>query len=333
MPEQIHTGHKEWDFAIKNADGEIETQRLTSDTYEPSVDQGDFIRQAKPTIVRASRAKRKSRTDTVDIVASDAQIPFQNEVYVDQLLDLITRVQPDRVTLLGDMLDITTLSKYEQRTEWAGRMQEALDRYHLLLAQIRATGVGRLAVVHGNHEERLPKFLRRDAAELIGLRRANDAGALGVLTIAHLARYDELEIEAVTGYPNGTYWLENNLQGIHGTEAKKRGQSAANYLAKQAVSTLFGHDHRLQVAWQTQPTGDGLKDMVAASAGALCYRDGKVPGVHFTTAESGEVIHRAEDWQAGALIVPHNPRNHDVTPVRFGDDGRYNIGAEYYNVA
>lgn len=323
------TEHKEWDFGVKNKDGEIEVRRMTSDTYEPSVDKGDFIRQAKPTIVRPTRRKKPTRSDTVTLAGGDAQIPFQDETAMNLFLRAVEEVQPDNVVLLGDMLDLPSLSRFEQRAEWAGRMQEALDRYHLFLAEIRARHIGRLAVVHGNHEERLPKFLRKDAAELIGIRRANAEHELGVLTIQYLARYDDLEVESVTGYPNGTLWLENNLQAIHGTEAKRQGQSAVRYLGKEAVSTLFGHDHRLQVAWQTQPIRDGKIDRVAASPGCLARTDGSVPGFHFTTSESGFVVPRAEDWQQGALLVLHNERNHDVQPLRI-NDGKINIGGNYY---
>lgn len=322
------TERKEWDFGIKNADGEIEVRRMTSETFEPTVDKGDFIRQAQPTIVRPTRRKRPVRSDNITLAFGDAQIPFQDEHALSMALKAVEEVQPDTVVLTGDMLDLPSLSRFEQRREWAGRMQESLDRYHLFLAEIRARHIGRLAVVHGNHEERLPKFLRKDAAELIGLRRANSE-ELGVLTIQFLARYDDLEVESITGYPNGTLWLENNLQVIHGTQAKKGGLSAANYLKNEQVSTIYGHDHRLAIAWQTRNTRLGGVACVAASPGCLAKTDGSVPGYHFTTAENGSVVPRSEDWQNGVLMILHNENNHDVTPLRISEQG-INIGGNYY---
>jgi hypothetical protein len=208
-------------------------------------------------------------------------------------------------------------------------MQGALDRYHLFLAQIRARHVGRIAVVHGNHEERLPKFLRKDAAELIGLRRANSISELSILTIQYLARYRDLEVESITGYPNGTLWLEDNLQVMHGTETKRQGQSAVNYLRKEQVSTIFGHDHRLQIAWQTRNTRLGGVACVAASPGCLAKTDGSVPGIHYTTSETGQIVGRSEDWQQGVLQILHNERNHEVVPLRISEHG-INIGDKHY---
>ena len=323
------TSQKEYQGFYKDNDGEAHIVDMTSTSYEPEVDNGDFIRQAKPTIVRPTRRKRPIRSDKVTLAFGDAQIPFQDEHAMQMALMAVEEVQPDNIVLTGDMLDLPSLSRFEQRKEWAGRMQEALDRYHLFLAEIRARHMGRLVVVHGNHEERLPKMLRKDAAELIGLRRANAEHELGILTIQYLARYGELQVEGITGYPNGTLWLEDNLQVMHGTETKRQGQSAVNYLRKEQVSTIYGHDHRLAIAWQTRNTRLGGVACVAASPGCLAKTDGSVPGYHFTTAENGLVVPRAEDWQQGVLMILHNERNHDVTPLRISEQG-INIGGNYY---
>lgn len=322
---------KEWDFGIKNADGDIEVRRMTSDTFEPEVevDKGDFIRQAAPTIVRPSRRKRPTRSDSVTLAFGDAQIPFHDERALSLALTAITEVQPDNVVLLGDMLDLPMQGRFLGRPEWANTVQESIDRYHLFLAEIRARHMGKIAVIHGNHEERMPKMLRRDAAELIGLRRANAEKELGVLTLSYLCRYDDLEVEAYTGYPNGRLWLEDNLQAIHGTETKRQGQSAVNYLKKEQVSTLYGHDHRLAVAWQTRNTRLGGVACVAASPGCLARTDGYVPSFAYSVDDMGDFVPRSEDWQQGGLLVLHNSRNHDVQPLRISEQG-INIGGNYY---
>lgn len=320
---------KEWDFGIKNADGEIEVRRMNSETHVPHVEMGDFIRQAKPTLVRPTRRKKPVRSDTVTLAFGDAQIPFHDERALSLALTAITEVQPDNVVLLGDMLDLPMQGRFLGRPEWANTVQESIDRYHLFLAEIRARHIGRIAVIHGNHEERMPKMLRRDAAELIGLRRANSEKELGVLTLSYLCRYDDLDVEAYTGYPNGRLWLEDNLQAIHGTETKRQGQSAVNYLKKEQVSTLYGHDHRLAIAWQTRNTRLGGVACVAASPGCLARTDGYVPSFAYSVDDMGDFVPRSEDWQQGGLLVLHNSRNHDVQPLRISEQG-INIGGNYY---
>lgn len=323
------TSRKEYQGFYKDNEGEAHVVDMESKSFEPQVDTGDFIRQAAPTIVRPTRRKRPTRSDSVTLAFGDAQIPFHDERALSLALTAITEVQPDNVVLLGDMLDLPMQGRFLGRPEWANTVQESIDRFHLFLAEIRARHLGRIAVIHGNHEERMPKMLRRDAAELIGLRRANAEKELGVLTLSYLCRYDELGVEAYTGYPNGRLWLEDNLQAIHGTETKRQGQSAVNYLRKEQVSTLYGHDHRLAVAWQTRNTRLGGVACVAASPGCLARTDGYVPSFAYSVDDMGDFVPRAEDWQQGGLLVLHNSRNHDIQPLRISEQG-INIGGNYY---
>lgn len=335
MTERI-TERKEWDGYIKNSDQEIETVRLHSTTYEPAVDVGSFVTQAAPTIIRPTRRKKPVRGDNLTLAMGDAQIgyyndePFHDERAMALGILAVAELAPDNICLTGDMLDLPAQSRFEQRSGWQGSIQKSIDRYHSFLAELRANAPdANIVVVHGNHEERMPKMLRKDAAELIGLRRANAERELGVLTLQYLCRYDDVGVQGITGYPNGEYWLEDDLRVTHGTQAKKGGLSASNYLKTEQVSTIFGHDHRLQIAWQTRAVRGGGKDTVAASPGCLARTDGYVPGFHFTTTESGAVVPRAEDWQSGVLLIQHNERNHDVTPLRISAQG-INIGGKYY---
>jgi hypothetical protein len=87
----------------------------------------------------------------------------------------------------------------------------------------------------------MPKMIRKDAAELMGLRRANAEQELGVLTLQYLCRYGDLNVQGITGYPNGEYWLEDDLRVTHGTQAKRQGQSAATYLNQLSSDTTTAY--------------------------------------------------------------------------------------------
>jgi predicted phosphodiesterase len=330
------TKQKEYQGFYKDADGEAHVVDMTSTTYRPDLDMGAFITQAAPTIVRPSRRKKPVRGDSLTLAMGDAQIgyyndePFHDERAMALGMLAVVELQPDNICLTGDMIDLPAMSRFEQRSGWQNSTQKSIDRYHLFLSELRANAPdANIVVVHGNHEERMPKMIRKDAAELMGLRRANAEQELGVLTLQYLCRYGDLNVQGITGYPNGEYWLEDDLRVTHGTQAKRQGQSAATYLKQEQVSTIFGHDHRLQIAWQTRAVRNGGKDTVAASPGCLARTDGYVPGFHFTTNESGVVVPRAEDWQNGVLLIQHNERNHDVTPLRISEQG-INIGGNYY---
>ena len=51
------TQRKEYQGFYKDNDGEAHVVDMESKTIEPTVDTGDFIRQAQPTIVRPTRRK------------------------------------------------------------------------------------------------------------------------------------------------------------------------------------------------------------------------------------------------------------------------------------
>ena len=187
-------------------------------------------------------------------------------------------------------------------------------------------------VVHGNHEKRLDDYVRRNAVEVLGLRRANMRRELAVLTLEYLLRYEELGVQAVDGYPNGELWLEDNLKFVHGTNTKKGGINAAKYLAEEPVTTIYGHSHRQELAYKTIALRGGAANTIAAaSPGALCMIDGTVPGFHHTVDARGAFVKKAEDWQQGMLQVHHEGDHHEITPIRFTDRG-VRINGKLYNV-
>ena len=95
---------------------------------------------------------------------------------------------------------------------------------------------------------RIDRVIRNDAAQLFGIKRANAQHELSVLNLEYLLRLDELDIGYLDGYPTNVHWLEDDLKVVHGKEAKSLGRSALRYLNHDNTSTIFGHDHRQQIA-------------------------------------------------------------------------------------
>ena len=334
------TAYTEYEMVTKNAEGEAEVHKLRADRYvvEPEAQDLDFVSQAAPTIIQPTeRTPIASHHDKLTVALGDAQIgyrgdeTFHDETVIKLAHMAIRELQPDNIVLTGDMLDLPAFSTFNQRDDWMRTTQRAIDRYHTLLAQLRADAPNaHIVAVHGNHEQRMDRMIRRDAAALASIRRANAAHELSVLTVPFLCRYEELEVEAVTGYPNGTYWLEDNLKVIHGTVAKKGGQTASAYLRQSTgESIVFGHDHRQQLAYRTIAQRAGHVTVAAASPGCLCRVDGEVPSPFYSVDDWGETVPQAMDWQNGLLLIEHTENNHDITPVRIQGD-RMRLNGEVY---
>lgn len=328
---------KSWEVAMRGQDGEWDTTTLHSyEHLQEGVDEEKFITQAAPTIIRASKVRQGKRSESLTILAGDAQIgfrgdePFHDETAMDLFQQAVRDLQPDNVVFTGDMIDLPAMSRFEQRSDWQQTTQAAIDRYHSFLAQTRANAPNaRIAVVHGNHEARMDRYIRNDAAGLLGIRRANAERELSVLTLQYLVRYGELEVESVDGYPNGCLWLEDNLKVHHGTHSQKGGSNAAKYLRSEDESSIYGHSHRVEVAYRTIATRLGSRTIAAASPGCLARTDGAVPGVRYSVNNTGQTVNRSEDWQQGILVVQHTPANHDITAVRMHDNGMRVYGKFY----
>lgn len=296
-----------------------------------------LVRRAPNVIIRPSRRVRPGRvTEQETLVFGDAQVPFGDPRAMELARIAVRELMPTNIVFVGDMIDLPGQSKYSQHPSWANSTQSSLDELHGFYAQMRADSPdSNIYVVHGNHEQRLNDYVQRNAAEVLGLRRANKQQELAVLTLQNLLCYDELEIKSIDGYPNGELWLEDNLKFVHGTNAKKGGINAAKYLAEEPVTTVYGHSHRQELAYKTIALRDGASNTIAAaSPGSLCMIDGTVPGFNHTFDAQGGVVKKAEDWQQGLLQVRHEGAYHEITPVRFSDRGmilngkRYSVTAE-----
>lgn len=321
-------------YANKDKHKESTVERASS----PEDYSEHFIRQAPPVTIRPSTRHRPVREGQLTLAAGDAQIgfkgdePFHDETSMELFQVAVHELQPDTIVFTGDMIDLTAQSRWEQRSDWQMSTQAAIDRYHLFLAQTRANAPhARIVVVHGNHELRMDTFVRRDAAPLLGLKRANADRDLGILTLQWLCRYDELGIEVVDGYPNATFWLEDDLKVTHGTNVMKGGSNAAKYLREENESTIYGHTHRMELAFRTVATRIGQRVIAAASPGCLARTDGGVPGFNYSVDSRGNTVKKAENWQSGLLIIHHDESGHDITPVRF-DGNQMRINGQVYRV-
>lgn len=333
-----------YEVVTKDNQGEAHVHRLQkhSTKTRPIVRTEDLesmiVSRAAPTRITPTKRQKPTRPDRLTLVFGDAQIGFRNqESFHDETAMSLAQVairelMPDQVILVGDMLDLAPMSRFDQRSDWQNSTQRSIDRYHTFLAQTRANAPDAdIIAISGNHELRMDRMIRKDASELLGLRRANAEHELAVLTLRHLVRFDDLEVQEVDGYPNATYWLNDNLKATHGTNVAKGGSNAAKYLRDDDTGTIYGHTHRLEMAYRTIPTRHGKRDIVAASPGALARVTGHVPGFNYSVNAHGQTVPKAEDWQQGMLIIEHSQTSESVTPVKF-NDGSMNVYGKQYRV-
>ena len=215
--------------------------------------------------------------------------PFHDRRAIDAALQILTRVQPDEVILIGDNLDFQPLStRWPFADEARQTTQLAILEYRWLLYRMRQICPhARFIYMLGNHEARLAKYLDERAGELRGITHADGRRALDLREFLGL---NDLQVETFD-YPK-PFWLWDRVEVEHGRVVRQGGGStAAAILGKREHSVVYGHIHRRELGHRTIETPAGPREIFAGSPGCLCRTDGIVPGSD------------RPDWQQGVGLI------------------------------
>lgn len=274
-------------------------------------------RAAQAPISLPKLSKRKTKTKRA-VILPDVQFgyrrdidtaeldPFHDEKAIAAALKVVQAVDPDLVVNLGDFLDFATFGTFEQEAGFAMTVQPALDRAHRFLAEIAiAAPRAKQVLLEGNHDRRLQRAIVRNAMAAFGIRKANAPDTWPVLSVPYLLRLDELNVEYVGGYPAGIYWINDRLACIHGSKVRSSGSTAALVVDDERVSTIFGHVHRIELAYKTRRVRAGARTSLAASPGTLARIDGAVPSTKGSTDPLGRPVPAVENWQQGVGVVTY----------------------------
>lgn len=218
-------------------------------------------------------------------------LPLHDRRACDLVVQVAERLQPDRIVLLGDMMDLAEWStRYPRPSELRDITQPTLAEVHAWLASVRqACPAAEIVYLEGNHEQRITRALVESCSPAAGLRGVDEDRA--VLSVPRLLALDWLGIDYVGPYGEDTYI--GNVRVTHGDKVRNGGGATAQAVIREAThSTWYGHIHRVELVHRTLHGPTGPRVIHAASPGCLCRVDGAVPGV---TARP--------DWQQGIGVL------------------------------
>lgn len=221
--------------------------------------------------------------------------PFHDRRAIDITVQLAEDLQPDLIVFLGDDLDLPDwTTKFSRSPEFYWTTQPALVERAWWLAQYRAACPdARMVWIGGNHEHRVNRFVADNAQAAYNLKTVNDLDGPPVLSIPFLMGLDELGIEWIGDYPNGRFWINDNLVCEHGDRVRSgSGRTVASVVGDIRHSVIFGHIHRVELASKTAFPRKGDRTYVAISPGTVARVDGAVPPQKKRT-----------NWQQGCCIV------------------------------
>ena len=212
------------------------------------------------------------------IIGADFQIPYHDEDALDIFLQYIEQEQPDKVILLGDILDLPQLTtKFVKEADLTSVKFDiaCLQRY---VDEIQKH-TGEIVYVFGNHEDRWRRYVLENARELIGFSDITLQAQIDRPDI----RYEE---------PWDTAYIHKSFHFKHGSRHNK--YVAANELHHEGSSGMSGHKHTAQSFAHTDRKGAHAWYIVPC----LCITGGEdaPPGY-----ESGR--NSIRDWTQGFSTV------------------------------
>ena len=314
----------------KDAEGDPHIHDLVGIQISPSWETGpDWpVMTPGPKVVLPKNATKKKKATAFKkcVVFPDMQIGYfrnrdgeleatHDEGAINIALSICKDVNPDKVALIGDNLDLPELGKYRLSPAFQQTTQASIDRATEICAAVReAAPNAEIQWLAGNHEERLTNFMLDNAMAAFGIRQGNKPSTWPVLSIPNLCRLDDYDIEYLSGYPASTIWINEHIKVIHGDIVRSGGSTAHAYLKREKISVIYGHIHRREWAEMTRNDFDGPKIVTAMSPGCLARIDGAVPSTKGGTDLDGRPLTRYEDWQQGLAVVDYEE-----------GDGKFNL--------
>ena len=328
-----------WQGFMKGEDGEPQVVDLAGVTLSPSWETGPewpVVAPARSVAAKPRPAPKATPSAQTIVICPDPQIGcrryedghlawFQDDRAIDLSLQIIRDAKPTRIVNLGDTCDFPEWSsKFLVSPEFVLTTQPTIDRTHRYLAeQLTEAPSGCVSdLMEGNHDNRLPIAITKNAMAALRLRQANAPETWPVLSLQHLLRLDELGVQYHDGYPAGRVKLADGtapqtpLYAVHGERL-----TVSAVAKNERQSYVQGHIHRIQDHYETYEV-DGEQVIVNAwSPGTLALTDGTIPSTKGGSDARGRPVRRWENWTQGVGVVsvmPDGSWEKEIVPIRNG---------------
>lgn len=190
----------------------------------------------QPDVSIGAGKKVHSSLSELVLVIPDTHIPFQDNRAICLMAAVADKVNVDRIVQIGDFVDFYSISKFEKEPGRKISFQMEVDDAKIVWKYIRSI-FPRVPIhwIQGNHEDRLRRFVKRDAA-------ANALYNFRAFNMANLFSLADLDILFV----DKNLILEGMLLFTHGETARQQSAytARAEFLT-HLMSGVSGHTHRL----------------------------------------------------------------------------------------
>jgi len=228
--------------------------KISSDGYITPSSTCEYLTSS--TILKPHDVTSKGQYEK-SVFLSDMHVPFQDKEAITTAYNFIKWFQPDRVWLLGDIIDFQQISRFDTDPSRLLTIQEDLDDTKDILAELRKVSPNSIITyLEGNHEERLVRYCWTHPA----------IANLKALTLPTLLDLDKLNI-TYNGHLDQIVY--NDFAIEHGDIIRQESAYTAKaQMDRRGISGITGHSHRLGTYYKTNMGGDAIW----LENGCLCSR-------------------------------------------------------------
>lgn len=163
---------------------------------------------------------------------NDFHIPFHDKILLDLFYEFLAYFKPDKIFLIGDLLDCYSLSFFDKDPTRLGRFQDELDIANNVLNELYRLCPD-IEFWEGNHEARLTRHLKKNP-QLYGLRCLEWESLL-------FLKERKIKFHSYADPPFGFH----NFRIHHGNIVRKwSGFTAKGNQEKYGGCGITGHSHR-----------------------------------------------------------------------------------------
>lgn len=171
----------------------------------------------------------------------DTHVPYHDKRAFDLVMKVGEMFKPDHVIILGDFIDMYTVSSHSKDPNRALKLEFELNEAKKELKRVKGLGAKNNVFVSGNHEDRLTRYLQDKAPELFN-----------IISIPHLLGLDKMGFEYI---PYKQHYKLGKLYITHDCGNAGR-QAAFKALETFQHNVVIGHTHRLNYIVEGNASGE-----------------------------------------------------------------------------
>lgn len=220
------------------------------------------------------------KPSSIHVVWSDLQIPYHDDGAVRLAMEVAHKVNATHIHLLGDVIDLPQLGKYDSQSDVVGKLTYDLRMTRSFLYLVREQfPKAAISYYEGNHEYRAQSVLWRRLKEL------DQLDELKLQELLHLKDY------GITWYDYHTPRKVGKIWFYHGHICRSRSAYTARGMVEIAGgNVIVGHTHRMGAYYETT----WENNLAAWENGSLC-----LPNQRYLRCPA--------NWQQGFSVISMMP--------------------------